>query len=124
MGRLDSHPSTVLLDTPHFSATASRPPGCVEIQVFRICLSIMAKVTTHFAMCESFLLTASQFANINSIMLNMIPVTIDLGALPEEERRTLCEEALRRGVPFEHLVREALLKKAREVVTNEHQNPA
>jgi hypothetical protein len=48
-------------------------------------------------------------------MLNMIPVTIDLGRLPEEERRTLCEEAVRRGVPFEQLVREALLKKAQEV---------
>lgn len=45
-------------------------------------------------------------------MQNAIPITIDLGKLPEKERRILCQEAIRRGVPFEQLVREALLAKA------------
>jgi|GEM_PF-4741285 len=49
-------------------------------------------------------------------MLNNIPVTIDLGKLPDDERRALCEEAVRRAVPFEHLVREAMLQKAKDVL--------
>lgn len=46
-------------------------------------------------------------------MLNLIPLTINLAELPEAERRALCEDAIKRGVPFEHVVREAMIEKAR-----------
>jgi hypothetical protein len=51
-------------------------------------------------------------------MLNMIPLTIDLAKLPETERRTLCAEAVRRGVPLEQLIREAMIDAAQKTVTD------
>ncbi len=59
-----------------------------------------------------FSLTIWQSSNNMRSMQNMIPITIDLGKLPEKERRILCAEAVKRGVPFEQVVREALLAKA------------
>ena len=47
-------------------------------------------------------------------MNQMIPICFDLGKLPEEERQALCREALRRGVPFEQVMREALMEKAQK----------
>jgi hypothetical protein len=47
----------------------------------------------------------------------MIPITIDLAQLPDAERRTLCAEAVRRGVPLEQLIREAMIESARRKVS-------
>lgn len=48
-------------------------------------------------------------------MQNMIPVTINLAEMPEDERRVLSAEAVRRGVPFEVVVREAMAAWGREL---------
>ena len=45
----------------------------------------------------------------------MIPVTINLAEMPEEERRVLCGNAIRRGVPFEVEVRDAMIERAQKV---------
>lgn len=47
-------------------------------------------------------------------MQPMIPITLDLAKVPDEERRALCTEAIQRGVPFEVVVREAMIAKGRE----------
>ena len=46
----------------------------------------------------------------------MIPITIDLAQVPESERRLLCEQAIKRGVPLEQLIREAMLESARRAM--------
>jgi hypothetical protein len=52
-------------------------------------------------------------------MKQMIPICFDLADLPEEERQALCREALRRGVPFEQVIREALIEKANQGAAGE-----
>ena len=49
----------------------------------------------------------------------MIPLTIDLAQVPEAERCTLCAEAVRRGVPLEQLIREAMIEAAHRKVAAE-----
>lgn len=49
-------------------------------------------------------------------MQNMIPMCINLAELPEDDRRRLCEEAVKRGVPFEQVVREAMQRLAQELL--------
>ena len=49
-------------------------------------------------------------------MQSMIPLTIDLSKVPDEERRVLCTEAVRRGVPVEVLIAEAMVRQARQLM--------
>lgn len=48
-------------------------------------------------------------------MQTMIPITINLAEVPDEERRALCGEAIKRGVPFEVVVREAMIAAAQKL---------
>lgn len=57
-------------------------------------------------------------------MQNLIPMVIDLAEVPEDERRALCAEALRRGVPFEVVIREAMVEFARKITRTEAPVPA
>lgn len=54
----------------------------------------------------------------------MIPITIDLAQVPESERRLLCEQAIKRGVPLEQVIREAMLEAARRALAAASQEKA
>lgn len=54
----------------------------------------------------------------------MIPITIDLAQVPESERRLLCEQAIKRGVPLEQVIREAMLEAARRTLAAASQEKA
>lgn len=57
-------------------------------------------------------------------MQNMVPLTIDIAAVPLEARQVLLSEAARRGVTFETLMRESLEEKARRVEAAEEKQAA
>lgn len=57
-------------------------------------------------------------------MKQMIPITLNLAEVPDEERRALCTEAIKRGVPFEVVVREAMIALGRKLAEQPAPRPA
>lgn len=45
------------------------------------------------------------------------------GFLPDKDQQILAREAVRRGVPLNDIIREALLTKAREIVGGQPEGP-
>jgi hypothetical protein len=56
-----------------------------------------------------------KMGNSLPIMQTMVPLTIDIAAVPIADRQVLLAEATRRGVTLETLMREALQEKAESI---------